>query len=293
VKTRVTDNSAMRSDEPSTPPEAIGHDAFYQFVRIAEVDAVAKVLRALTRDLLGSILVATEGINGMLAGTCAALDGFRQALVHDPRLGGLFTGIAFKRSGCTSAPFQRMKVHSKSEVLPLGVPGVDAVGHAGNPLSPQAWRDLMARDDVVLIDNRNSFEFRLGRFKHALDPQVNNFRDFPAWVEAQVPRWKSQGKRVAMYCTGGIRCEKTSAWLHTLGVPVLTLEGGILNYFAQMPDAEQDWEGECFVFDNRIALNTRLQETSTSAADVYAGDPDQAWRLQRAQRLARADAGGE
>ena len=284
MKTLGTDNSAMRI--AATPPGPLAHDAFYKFVRVNDVDAVAATLRELTRDLLGSILVASEGINGMLAGTPQALDDFQQALVHDPRLGGWFTGIAFKRSACTTAPFQRMKVHSRPEVLPLGVDGVEAVGHQGTQLSPQAWRELMAQDDVVLIDNRNSFEFRLGRFKGAVDPQVNNFRDFPAWVEAQLPIWKAQHKRVAMYCTGGIRCEKTAAWMHTLGMPVLELRGGILNYFAQMPDAEADWLGECFVFDNRVALDTRLQETATRAEDVYGSDSDEAWRLQRALRLA-------
>ncbi len=284
MKTLGTDNSAMRI--AATPPGPLAHDAFYKFVRVNDVDAVAATLRELTRDLLGSILVASEGINGMLAGTPQALDDFQQALVHDPRLGGRFTGIAFKRSACTTAPFQRMKVHRKPEVLPLGVEGVEAVGHQGTQLSPQAWRELMAQDDVVLIDNRNSFEFRLGRFKGAVDPQVNNFRDFPAWVEAQLPIWKAQHKRVAMYCTGGIRCEKTAAWMHTLGMPVLELRGGILNYFAQMPDAEADWLGECFVFDNRVALDTRLQETATRAEDVYGSDSDEAWRLQRALRLA-------
>ena len=288
MKTRVTDNSPMHIAAIS--PSPLVHDAFYKFVRLNDVDAVAATLRELTRDLKGSILVASEGINGMLAGTPQALDDFQQALVHEPRLRGRFTGIAFKRSACTSAPFQRMKVHSRPEVLPLGVAGVEAVGHHGAQLSPQAWRELMAHDDVVLIDNRNSFEFRLGRFKGALDPQVNNFRDFPAWVEAQLPIWKAQHKRVAMYCTGGIRCEKTAAWMHTLGMPVLALEGGILNYFSQMGDAERDWVGECFVFDNRVALDTRLQETATRAEDVYGSHPDEAWRLQRALRLAQTEA---
>ena len=283
MKTRVADNSAMRST--ATPPGPLAHDAFYKFVRVRDVEAVAATLRALTHELTGSILVAPEGLNGMLAGAPEALDDFQIALRMDARLHGLFSGIAVKRSACTTPPFQRMKVHSRPEVLPLGVTGVDAVGHAGTRLGPQAWRELMAHDDVVVIDNRNSFEFRLGHFKRAVDPQVHNFRDFAAWVEAQLPAWKAQRKRVAMYCTGGIRCEKTAAWMHTLGMPVIELEGGILNYFAQMPDADADWLGECFVFDNRVALNTRLQPTATRAQDVYSDHPDEAWRLQRALRL--------
>jgi UPF0176 protein len=270
------------------PFSDIFHDAFYQFIDIADVEGTASTLRALTAELTGSLLVAAEGINGTLAGTAVALDAFQAGLATDPRLEGRFTDIAFKRSPCVTPPFQRMKVHSRPEILPLGVDGVNAVGHVGLQVPPAQWRALLDDPNVVVIDNRNHFEVRLGRFRNAVDPMVRNFRDFPAYIEAQLPTWQADGKRVAMYCTGGIRCEKTSAWLHERGVPVLQLEGGILNYFAQMPDAERDWDGECFVFDNRIALDTRLQETGTTAEQVYAGDPDEAWRLRRAQQLAGA-----
>jgi UPF0176 protein len=215
----------MPTDANSAP--VLVHSAFYKFVRVTDVDAVAARLRALSRDVLGSILVASEGINGMVAAAASTLAAFELALTTDARLLGLFSGMTFKHSACTTAPFQRMKVHSKTEVLPLGVDGVEAVGHVGIQLNPHQWRELMQQDDVVLIDNRNQFEFRLGRFKGAVDPQVHNFRDFPLWVQAQLPEWKAQNKRVAMYCTGGIRCEKTSAWMSQLGMPVLELEGGI------------------------------------------------------------------
>ena len=270
------------------PSSDILHDAFYKFIDIADVEGTASTLRELTAELTGSVLVAAEGINGTLAGSAAALDAFRVALASDPRLEGRFSGIAFKRSPCVSPPFQRMKVHSRPEMLPLGVDGVNAVGHIGHQVTPQQWRALLDDPNVVVIDNRNHFEVRLGRFRNAVDPMVRNFRDFPAYIEAQLPTWQAEGKQVAMYCTGGIRCEKTSAWLHQRGVPVLQLEGGILNYFTQMPDAERDWDGECFVFDNRIALDTRLRETGTTAEQVYADDPDEAWRLRRARQLAGA-----
>ena len=280
-------NSTMDTDANSDRTWV--HSAFYKFARISDPEAVAKLLRELSQiesqRVLGSILVAPEGINGMVAAAPAAVSAFEMALTSDVRLNGLFEGMAFKHSQCRTAPFQRMKVHSKAEVLPLGVDGVEAVGHTGRQLSPARWRELMRRDDVVLIDNRNHFEYRLGRFKGAVDPQVHNFRDFPAWVQAQIPTWKAQKKQVAMYCTGGIRCEKTSAWMSQLGVPVLELQGGILNYFAQLPDAQREWEGECFVFDNRVALNTRLEETGTCAEDVYGDAPDEQWRLKRAARL--------
>lgn len=265
------------------------HDAFYKFARIADVDAVAGVVRELGASLTGSVLVASEGINATVAGSLEALDAFRVALATDARLAGAFGEIDFKRSPCITPPFQRLKVHSRPEILALGLPAdaaeVDAVGHIGRQVSPERWRELLDDPKVVVIDNRNHFEVRLGRFRNAVDPLVRNFRDFPAYIEAQLPLWQAQGKQVAMYCTGGIRCEKTSAWLQQRGVEVLQLEGGILNYFARMPDAELDWAGECFVFDNRIALDTRLQETATTAAQVYADDPQESWRLQRALRL--------
>jgi UPF0176 protein len=264
------------------------HSAFYTFVELRDPDGVAALMRELTKELTGSILVAHEGINGVVAGPCAALEAFEGALLHDPRFASCFAGMQFKRSACTTKPFARMKVHKKDEIVALGLPeviGVDAIQRHGKQISPQQWRELMVQENVVIIDNRNSFEYRLGRFKDAIDPQISNFRDFPKYVEAHASVWRETGTRVAMYCTGGIRCEKTGAWMEKLGLDVYELEGGILNYFQAMPDAERDWEGECFVFDNRIALDTRLQETDTTLEDVYGDDPAEEWRLQRARRL--------
>ena len=261
----------------------IHHAAFYKFVPLDDPEAVSVFLRELTTNLLGSILVAHEGINGMVAGTATQVDAFQSALLAHPS----FSGIPFKRTECQTAPFGRMKVYRKPEIVPLGIDGVDA-RNTGISVSPAEWRKLIREDDVVLLDNRNSFEFRLGRFKNAVDPLVTNFRDFPKYVEAHIDEWKAGGKRVAMYCTGGIRCEKTSAWMRDLDMEVYQLDGGILNYFKAMPDAEQDWDGECFVFDNRIALDTKLRETDTSLEDVYGGEPDGEWRLQRAKELDRA-----
>jgi len=274
--------------EHAVNTNALIHTAFYKFIHIEDVDAAVDVLRELTAELKGSILVASEGINGMLAASEPAIDGFEHALQNDPRFAGAFEGIVFKRSPCKTVPFGKMKVHKKAEIVPLGISDVDTT-KTGTNLSPQEWRELIAQDDVVLLDNRNSFEFRLGRFKNAIDPGVRNFRDFPEYVKANVDQWKADGKRVAMYCTGGIRCEKTSAWMLDMDIPVFQLEGGILNYFKEMPDAEKDWQGECFVFDNRIALDTRLQETATTLEDVYNGEPDGEWRLNRAKKLAAAN----
>lgn len=288
-------------------PSPLLHTAFFKFTPLPDPDAVVLRLRALTNGLLGSILVAHEGINGVLAGRVAEVQAFEQALRDDGQFHGQFADIAFKHSNCTTPPFARLKVHLKPQVVAVGLPdgspndplnGVD-VSHVevhsvkaqhvevdrSTLVSPQAWRDLLKQDDVVVLDNRNSFEYRLGRFKTAIDPEVGHFRDFPKYVEDHAATWKAEGKRVAMYCTGGIRCEKTSGWMQSLGLQVLQLEGGILNYFQTLPDADQDWAGECFVFDNRIALNTRLQETATTLEDVYRNEPDGEWRLQRARRL--------
>ncbi len=263
------------------------HIAFHRFVPVVAPEELATSLRLLTADLLGSILVAEEGINGVVAGPAAALDAFEAALGDAAYFDGNFQGLSFKRSACITPPFARMKVHRRSEIVALGVEEVDTAGRGGIDVSPQAWRALLDADDVVVIDNRNSFEFRLGRFRNAIDPQVENFRDFSTWMAAQAAGWQASGKRVAMYCTGGIRCEKTSAWMQDLGLEIYQLEGGILNYFQSMPDAQRDWQGECFVFDNRIALDTRLQETPTTAEQVY-DDPADAWRLARARRLDEA-----
>lgn len=275
---------------PSTEP--LLHTAFYKFVRLPHPQEVVELLRELTSrpgsGLAGSILVASEGINGMLAGTPQAVEAIELLLLQDPRLEGKLSGMVFKRSECTTTPFHKMKVHHKAEIVPLGISGVDATCQTGINVSPKDWRELIGQDDVVLLDNRNSFEYALGRFNNAIDPQVENFRDFPRYVLAHAQEWKAQGKRVAMYCTGGIRCEKTSAWMLDLGISVYQLEGGILNYFAQMPDAEKDWQGECFVFDNRVTLDTHLRETATSLEDVYTGTPAGTWRLARAKRLACA-----
>src|SRR5688572_11224764 len=184
-------------------PMSLIHTAFYKFTPLPDPEQVAADLRELVSrplldGLMGSILVAAEGINGMLAGSADAINRAEEALVRDPAFAGAFTGMAFKRSGCNTRPFGKMKVHVKKEIVPLGIEGVDA-RRTGMNVTPAAWRELIKQPDVVLLDNRNSFEYRLGHFEGAIDPQVTNFRDFPAYVRAHAPEWKAQGKRVAMY----------------------------------------------------------------------------------------------
>ena len=286
-------------------PPALLHSAFYRFVPLADPPAVAEALRALARALHGSIVVASEGINGTVAGASVAVVAFEAALQGPDVLDGALRGMPFKHSACVVEPFGRLKVSVKPEIVALGLPGErGGPGGPGGPvgpgegalpppderdashLAPSAWRELLARGDAVVLDNRNHFEYRLGHFRGAVDPEVHNFRDFVAYVQAQAPAWRAAGRPVAMYCTGGIRCDKTAPWLRSLGLEVRQLDGGILNYFRQLDDASRDWLGECFVFDKRIAIDSKLQPTATTAGQVFdAAHPDEAWRLQRARRL--------
>jgi UPF0176 protein len=240
----------------------VWHDAFYRFVKIEYPSALVETLHALCKDaeVMGSILVAHEGINGMLAGTEEQLKVVHDWLESDPR----FAGMMIKRTACETMPFKRLKVKLKKEIVPLGLPDVDATSRTGINVSPKEWRELIKREDVVVIDNRNSFEYEHGHFKNAVDPKVTYFRDFATYMEDHLQEWQAENKTVAMYCTGGIRCEKTTAWLADLGLQVYQLEGGILNYFKEIPDAEKDYEGDCFVFDERRLLDTQLRTSQPS-----------------------------
>jgi UPF0176 protein len=270
------------------------HSAFYKFVAVAEPSTVAARVRAVAHGLLGSVIVAGEGINGTLAGTREDVLAFEATLKTDALLAPLFADMPCKHSSWTTPPFARLKVSVKPKIV--AIEGIDTAVNNKNTIpaaqitviSPEIWRETIARDDVVVLDNRNHFEYRLGKFANAIDPSVSHFKNFPHYVAAHAEAWKREGKTVAMYCTGGIRCERTSAWVASLGLPCVELEGGILNYFARMPDAEHDWQGECYVFDNRVALDTHLNETPTTAPQVFAGLPDEAWRLARAERLEAA-----
>ena len=280
------------------------HAAFYRFVHLADPQAVAGELRELGRTLGlgGSIIVATEGVNGTVAGPVDQVEAFEQRLRAGAALQGALRGLRFKRSVCTQPPFGRFKVSVKPEIVALGLPASpprsNADLHADLPderdashLSPAAWNELLARGEAVVLDNRNHFEFRLGHFRGAVDPGVHHFRDFVRFVEQHAPAWRAQGRPVAMYCTGGIRCDKTAPWMRSLGLEVFQLEGGILNYLQHAQAADgAPWQGECFVFDRRIALDARLRETGTTAEQVFdPAHPDEAWRLQRARRLDEAD----
>jgi UPF0176 protein len=255
------------------------HSSFYRFTPMPDPAGFADGLRERGAALAlgGVVIVAEEGLSAAIAGEAEAVRAFEAELQARPG----FANLHFKRNACERRPFSRFKVSVKREIVAFGVPGVR--GDATDThVSPQRWRELLADPDTVVLDNRNTFEFRLGRFRGAIDPGVAHFRDFPAYVEAHRDAWR--GKTVAMYCTGGIRCEKTAAWMQAQGLQVAQLDGGILNYLETFPDAAREWEGECYVFDKRIAIDAAGRETGTTAEDVFT-DPADAWRLARARRL--------
>jgi UPF0176 protein len=246
------------------------HVAFYRFTPVADPPALRDTMVDLTAGMTGTVLVAPEGLNAMLAGSADRLEEFQRALTDQALLDGAFAGTAFKRTACAVAPFRHptVKVKVRRELVPLGVDAYDMTGRvsdaASTAVSPQAWRELIARDDVVVIDNRNSFEFRVGHFTGAVDPGTVDFADFADFIRANAETWKANDTTVAMYCTGGVRCDKASPWMQDLGLRVAQLDGGILNYLAALPDAERDWEGACFVFDDRGALDSHLQQADVS-----------------------------
>lgn len=255
------------------------HSSFYRFTPLADPTAFAEWLRerGAALQLGGVVIVAHEGLSAAVAGEAGAVQAFEAELQARPG----FAGLHFKRNACERRPFSRFKVSVKREIVAFGVSGVQ--GDATDThVSPERWRELLADPDTVVLDNRNTFEFKLGRFRGAIDPGVDHFRDFPAYVQAHREEW--QGRTVAMYCTGGIRCEKTAAWMQAQGLQVAQLDGGILNFLEAFPDAARDWEGECYVFDKRIAIDAAGRETGTTAEQVFT-DPADAWRLARAKRL--------
>lgn len=231
--------------------------ALYHFAPLPDRERWRADLRALgqARDVRGSLLLAEEGINGTIAGTREGIDAMLAAIRDIPG----FAGIEHKESHATAMPFNRLKVRLKKEIVTLGQGGVDPTRRVGTYVDPGDWNDLIARDDVVLIDTRNDYEVALGRFEGAIDPQTASFREFPGWWKGH--RHAFEGRKVAMYCTGGIRCEKASSWLLGQGVgEVFHLKGGILKYLEEVPQDDSRWQGECYVFDHRVSVRHGLQE---------------------------------
>lgn len=207
------------------------------------------------RGIKGTLLLAHEGINGTVAGTPKAIEelmGFLNGI--EP-----LSGIEVKFSTASQMPFHRMKVRLKREIVTMGVEDLDPIGDAGTYVEAQQWNDLIADPETIVIDTRNDYEVALGTFKRAVDPKTESFRQFPDWVKGR--HNELAGRKVAMFCTGGIRCEKATAYVRSLGIDdVYHLKGGILKYLEDVPQEESLWEGECFVFDERVSVVHGLQE---------------------------------
>lgn len=230
--------------------------ALYHFTRFPDPAALkgplAKV--ACANGVRGTLLLASEGINGTIAGTRNGVDA---VLAHIRTLPGC-EALEWKESPAETMPFGKMKVRLKREIVTMGQPDVDPRASVGHYIEPVDWNALITAPDVAVIDTRNDYEVAIGSFAGAVDPGTRSFRDFPAWWQANAGRFA--GKRVAMFCTGGIRCEKSTNWLLSQGVEdVFHLKGGILKYLEEVPRQDTLWQGECFVFDGRVSLTHGLQ----------------------------------
>ena len=233
--------------------------ALYKFVALDDYAEIREPLLTLCREngIRGTLLLAAEGINGTIAGSREGIDTVLDALRRDPRL----VDLEHKESIHDKPPFLRMKVKLKKEIVTLGVEGIDPNRRVGTYVNPQDWDAVAQAEDVTLIDTRNDYECAVGSFRGAIDPGITNFRDFPRWVRENLD--PGENPRVAMFCTGGIRCEKASAYLLEQGFQeVYHLRGGILKYLEEVPQESSSWEGECFVFDDRVAVDHGLRRGS-------------------------------
>ena len=240
-------------------PEPITIAAFYKFARLDNVENLRDRLHQFCTEqgIVGTILLAAEGINATVAGSDTSIQRLLDRLNSDERL----AGIKAKRSLASEAPFHRLKVKVKAEIVTMGVTGLDPARTTGIHVDAQQWNQLLKDPDVIAIDTRNDYEYHIGTFQSAISPETKNFREFPKFVEQNLD--PQQHRKIAMFCTGGIRCEKASAYLLEQGFEeVYQLDGGILNYLEHQPEDESLWQGECFVFDGRIAVNHALEPGS-------------------------------
>ncbi|EBA13803.1 oxygen-dependent tRNA uridine(34) hydroxylase TrhO [Roseobacter sp. CCS2] len=231
--------------------------ALYHFTRFDDPAALQGPLLDLckSKGVMGTLLLAKEGINGTVAGDRTAIDA---VLAHIRALPGC-VDLDWKESSASLPPFHRMKVRLKKEIVTMGQPDVDPVARVGNYVDPTDWNDLISAPDVAVIDTRNDYEVAIGTFAGAVDPETKSFGEFPEWWENNKHRFHN--KRVAMFCTGGIRCEKSTNYLLGKGVEdVYHLKGGILKYLEDVPQEESKWDGECFVFDARVSVGHGLAE---------------------------------
>jgi UPF0176 protein len=234
--------------------------AMYHFVSLPHFEKLREPLLNFcdSKAIKGTLLLADEGINGTVAGSEKAIYTFLDFLKNDPLFEGNFKNLAYKESWSDKHPFYRMKVKLKKEIVTLGVPGVSPTKEVGKYVKPQDWNKIISDPEVILIDTRNDYEYAIGSFKNAINPKTNTFREFPEYVKTHFDPKKH--KRVAMFCTGGIRCEKASSYMISEGFDeVYHLEGGILKYLEEVSPDESLWQGECFVFDQRVSIKHGLE----------------------------------
>jgi len=231
--------------------------ALYHFTPFSEPEALQQPLKdlGLAQGVVGTLLLAPEGINGTIAGSRIGID---RVIAHIRALPGC-ADLIWKESTAESRPFTKLKVRLKREIVTMGVEGVDPRAAVGRYVAPEQWNDLISAPDVAVIDTRNDYEVGIGTFKGAIDPETRSFGEFPAWWKANKDRFHN--KRIAMFCTGGIRCEKSTNYLIGQGVEdVFHLKGGILKYLEEVPEEDSLWEGSCFVFDRRVSVEHGLRE---------------------------------
>lgn len=231
--------------------------ALYHFVRLDDHTSLKQPLLKLMNHhgIRGTLLLAAEGINGTIAAKRNAIDHLLQWLRNKDE----FKGLVHKESYVDAQPFNRTKVKLKKEIVTMGVEDIDPNDIVGTYVKPKDWNALITDPDVLLVDTRNDYEVAIGTFKDALNPETETFREFPAYVKENLD--STRHKKVAMFCTGGIRCEKSTAYLKQQGFDeVYHLEGGILKYLEEVPQTDTQWEGECFVFDNRVSVDHNLEK---------------------------------
>ena len=252
--TALSHNAAEKNE-----PEVVVA-ALYKFTALPDFASRRQALLDICHraDVSGTLLLAPEGINGTIAGNRRGVDA---TVAHVRSIPGC-ADLELKESFARENPFFRMKVRLKEEIVTMGVPGIDPSVSAGTYVEPEAWNELIADPDVILIDTRNAYEVGIGTFKGAIDPETATFREFPGWFKDQenLTPEALRGKKIAMFCTGGIRCEKATAFVRQQGIDeVFHLKGGILRYLERVPAEESLWEGECFVFDQRVSIKHGLE----------------------------------
>ncbi|WP_425351999.1 rhodanese-related sulfurtransferase [Neorhizobium tomejilense] len=245
---------------PEAKPEATGAwlvAALYHFARFDRYESFREPLQAFCDEngIKGTLLIAREGINGTVAGSDVAISGLLAYLRAQPE----FASLEHKESRASKMPFLRMKVRPKKEIVTMGVEDIDPKRIVGTYVEPKDWNALISDPETIVIDTRNDYETAIGIFKGAVDPQTKTFREFPDWVKNNTGLHNKP--KIAMYCTGGIRCEKATAFMKEQGFDeVFHLKGGILKYLEEVPAEESLWEGACFVFDERVSVEHGLKE---------------------------------